>query len=80
MKISVDISYYPLSTEFIPPIKDIIARLQSTPGLEVKTNTMSTQVFGEYDLVMDTLKKEIRKSSEHPHSVFIIKIVNADLS
>lgn len=79
MQVSIDISYYPLTEDFIPPIKDIIARLKAVAGIEVKTNTMSTQVFGEYNLVMDVLREEIRRSIELPHSVFVMKLVNADL-
>ncbi len=40
---------------------------------------MSTQVFGEYFEVMNALTKEIHKSFELPHSVFVLKIINADL-
>ena len=79
MNVSVEISYYPLHSEYIPPIKDLIARLKATEGLEVKSNTMSTQVFGPYDLVMDSLKKELKTSAALPHSVFVMKLVNADL-
>lgn len=80
MNISVDISYYPLHDEFIPPIKDFIQRLNKNKKLIVKTNGMSTQVFGEYEVVMQTLTKEMKASFELPHSVFILKIVNADLN
>jgi uncharacterized protein YqgV (UPF0045/DUF77 family) len=80
MNISVDISYYPLHDEFIPPIKDFIERLNQNKKLVAKTNGMSTQVFGEYEEVMLTLTKEIKASFELPHSVFILKIVNADLN
>lgn len=80
MNISVDISYYPLHDEFIPPIKDFIQRLNKNKKLIVKTNGMSTQVFGEYEDVMQTLTKEMKASFELPHSVFILKIVNADLN
>lgn len=80
MKVSVEISYYPLNSEYIPPIKNLIDRLKATDGLEIKPNTMSTQVFGDYDLVMDTLKKELKESARLPHSVFVMKLVNADLS
>jgi len=80
MNISVDVSYYPLHDEFIPPIKDFIERLNQHKMLVVKTNGMSTQVFGEYEEVMKTLTKEIKASFEVPHSVFILKIVNADLN
>jgi uncharacterized protein YqgV (UPF0045/DUF77 family) len=79
MKTSVDISYYPLDKEFIPSIKDFIERINKYPGLVVRTNTMSTQIFGEYQDVMKALTIEIEKSFENPHSVFVMKVINADL-
>ena len=79
MQTSVDISYYPLNEEFIPHIKDFIERVNQNKKLVVRTNGMSTQVFGDYDEVMGTLTKEIKRSFDLPHSVFILKIVNANL-
>lgn len=79
MNISIDVSYYPLKEEFIPPIKDFIHRLNNHKNIVVKTNGMSTQVFGEYLEVMEILTSEIHKSFELPHSVFVLKIINADL-
>jgi uncharacterized protein YqgV (UPF0045/DUF77 family) len=79
MNTSIDISYYPLHDEFIPPIKDFIHRLNQYKELTVKTNGMSTQVFGEYRQVMEAITNEIEKSFELPHSVFILKVINADL-
>jgi uncharacterized protein YqgV (UPF0045/DUF77 family) len=79
MQTSVDISYYPLNEEFIPHIKDFIERVNQNKKLVVRTNGMSTQVFGEYDEVMGTITKEIKRSFDLPHSVFILKIVNANL-
>ncbi len=80
MNTSIDISYYPLKVEFIPPIKEFIDRLHSHEELTVKTNGMSTQVFGEYFDVMKAITEEIHKSFALPHSVFILKIINADLN
>ena len=80
MTVSVDISYYPLKVEFIPPIKDFIARLNGYKNLIVQTNGMSTQVFGEYFEVMKVLTDEIHKSFELPHSIFVLKIINSDRS
>ncbi|OQX77737.1 MAG: hypothetical protein B6D64_07850 [Bacteroidetes bacterium 4484_276] len=80
MKVSVDISYYPLKVEYIPPIKGFIGRLNSHENLVVQTNGMSTQVFGEYFEVMKILTDEIYKSFELPHSVFVLKVINADLN
>ncbi|MBC8319764.1 MAG: hypothetical protein H8E34_03470 [Bacteroidetes bacterium] len=79
MNTSVDISYYPLKDEFIPPIKDFIQRLNNYNKISVVTNGISTQVFGDYLEVMQILTKEIHKSFELPHSVFVIKIINSDL-
>lgn len=80
MKTSVEISYYPLDQEFVPPIREFIDRINKYDGLVAKTNGMSTQVFGEYDVLMPALVKEIRQSFENPHSVFVMKIINADLN
>ena len=79
MKVSVDISYYPLKVEYIPPIKDFIGRLDNYENITAQTNGMSTQVFGEYFDVMKILTDEIYKSFELPHSVFVMKVINADL-
>jgi uncharacterized protein YqgV (UPF0045/DUF77 family) len=79
MKSSVEISYYPLNEEYIPPIRAFIDRMNTYEGLIVRTNGMSTQIFGEYDTVMEALTREIRHSFDHPHSVFVMKIINADL-
>lgn len=81
MKLSVEISNYPLKDEYIPAIQDFIDRLNTHPALQVITNTMSTQVFGDYDLVMDVMKKEIRQSYEqYGRSIFVCKFIEGDLS
>ena len=38
MRIAVDISLYPLTEQFIPPIKDVIARLAAHEDIDVLTN------------------------------------------
>ena len=80
MKISIEISYYPLDQEFVPPIREFIDRINKYTDLVAVTNGMSTQIFGEYDYVMAALVKEIRESFENPHSVFVMKVINADLN
>jgi uncharacterized protein YqgV (UPF0045/DUF77 family) len=77
MKIAVDISLYPLDTDFIPPIKDVIDRLNAHDDLEIWTNAMSTQVVGEFDAVMDALKTEIGTTFDQiPKGVFVMKMFN----
>lgn len=80
MKIAVDISLYPLDADFIPPIKDVIERLNGHEELEIWTNAMSTQIVGEFDVVMDALKAEIGTTFEQvPKGVFVMKILNNPL-
>ena len=80
MRVAVDISLYPLADDFIPPIKDVIKRLNSNSSVEVVTNAMSTQIRGEYDEVMAALNQEIKKTFEQsPKAVFAIKILNNPL-
>ena len=77
MKVAVDISLYPLDANFIPPIKDVIARLNEHETLEIWTNAMSTQIVGEIDDVMNALHSEIAQTFEQlPKAVFAIKILN----
>ena len=79
MSVSVDISLYPLKENFITPIDDFIASLQKYENIEVRTNSISTQLFGEYDTIMDILKKEISKTFDIEKNVVLnVKIVNGD--
>ncbi|MCG7534467.1 hypothetical protein [Pseudoalteromonas sp. OOF1S-7] len=81
MQLSVEISKYPLHSDYIPFIKDFIERLNQHPQLKVQTNTMSTQVFGEYELLMRTLSAEMKRSFEQfGRIVFVCKFISGDLS
>lgn len=81
MRIAVDISLYPLSEDFIPPIKDVIERLNRHDGIEVVTNRMSTQLVGDFDVVMPALQAELRTTFEAvPKAVFAIKVLNNPLA
>ncbi len=80
MEIGVEISLYPLREEYAPDIKDFIRRLQSQQALRIVTNSMSTQVFGPYDTVMDALRRELRATFENlsagsRKAVFVMKIL-----
>jgi uncharacterized protein YqgV (UPF0045/DUF77 family) len=76
MHVAVEMSLYPLTGEFIPPIQDFIDRLNARPGLRVVTNSMSTQVSGEYDVVMRALQEEMARTFEGPsRAVFVMKVL-----
>lgn len=81
MKLSLEISMYPLSETYISLIKDFIERLNTHQNLVVKTNTMSTQVFGDFDEVMSAYSKELKASFiDETKIVVVTKFFNGDLS
>lgn len=80
MNVSVEISLYPLSDDWLVEIETFLERLHAHEDLTVLTNTMSTRVFGPYDRVFDVLRDEMRASHERcPHGVFVTKIAGGDL-
>lgn len=84
MKLTIDISKYPLADDYIPPIKGFIeklnAQLSAHEDVKVITNTLSTQVFGDYDAVMKALNDAIKWSFEtYGKVVFVVKFLHGDL-
>jgi uncharacterized protein YqgV (UPF0045/DUF77 family) len=80
MDIGVEISLYPLIGDFITPIRAFVARLNRDPRLKVVTNSMSTQVFGAYEEVMEALRRELRTTFENlekgsDKAVFVMKVL-----
>ena len=76
MDIGVEISLYPLHQDFIPPIQNFIDRLNADRRLRIVTNSMSTQVFGDYDAVMQTLVRELRTTlADNDKAVFVMKVL-----
>ncbi|MEX0614673.1 MAG: YkoF family thiamine/hydroxymethylpyrimidine-binding protein [Methylophaga sp.] len=79
MRISVDISLYPLTEQYVEPILAFIDQLENNPKLVVKRNSLSTQVFGEYQDVMAAMNSEIEAVfTAMPHSAFVLKMVGTD--
>jgi uncharacterized protein YqgV (UPF0045/DUF77 family) len=76
MRTAVDISLYPLDADYVPPIKDFIARLNAHPGLDVVTNAMSTQVAGEHAHLFRVLEQETARTFERGcRAVFVLKVL-----
>lgn len=81
MKISLDISMYPLQDEFCQPIIDFIERLEQAPGLVLERNSLSTQVFGDYRTIMNLMTEELETVFEqNPHTIFVMKMVGVNRS
>jgi len=79
MKVSVDISMYPLAEDYCEPIIDFIDKLETHSEVSVQRNSMSTHIYGDYHAVMGTLNTEIITVLEQlPTTVFVIKLVGTD--
>ena len=79
MQVSIDVSLYPLNEKFISSIDDFISGLKKYDNIEVRTNSMSTQLFGEFDDLMSILKVEIEKTFRSEfNSALNLKIGNGD--
>jgi uncharacterized protein YqgV (UPF0045/DUF77 family) len=80
MNISVELTLSPLQDDFEPPIIAFIKKLRAS-GLKVLENPLSTQVYGEYDLVMEVLTKEMKFVLEAvDNGLLYIKMVKTDRS
>ncbi len=79
MKVSLEISMYPLDQAYEQAILSFIGRLQTHDNLIVNVNSLSTHVFGEYDDLMAIITKEIKTSfAEGIPTVMVLKLVNLD--
>lgn len=80
MKISVELTLSPLQDQYEQPIIDFIVKLRNS-GLKVIENPLSTQIYGEYNQVMQVLNSEIKITFQAiERGVLFIKIVKSDRS
>ena len=79
MDIGVEISLYPLQADFASVIHQFIDRLNADGRFRVVSNSMSTQVFGPCDEVLDVVRRELRTTFEgleagSGKAVFVMKV------
>ncbi len=79
MKVTIEISNYPLTDDYEPKIIDFIDRCIAS-GITVKVNATSTHLQGEYDEVMNVLQREIKTSYErYGQMIFVVKVLKGEL-
>ena len=80
MKITMDISMYPLDVDYKPAIKAFIRRLRTFDGLTLVTNQLSTQINGSFAAVTEAVNSCIHQSMQEQNKVvFVARYLNADL-
>ena len=80
MKISIELTLLPLQDNFEEQIVNFIKRLRASK-FTILENPMSTQIFGDYDVLMPFVTSEIKKSFENQENILVnLKIVKSDRS
>ncbi|MEE4185761.1 MAG: thiamine-binding protein [Gammaproteobacteria bacterium] len=81
MRITVDISLYPLDANYKPAIRRFIKMLRTYPGLNLHTNQMGTQVNGEFAAVTAAVNACMEAAMEEGGKVVVAaRYVNSDLA
>ena len=80
MKITAELSLYPLATEYLPRIESFIRELEAAEGLEIVVNQMSTQVSGELGNVVAAVRHGLEHAfGDGVPQVLVVKFLNAAL-
>lgn len=79
MKITAELSFYPMGVE---EYKDTVLQFikdlkRQGSDLDIEVGTLSTQIVGEYGLVMDTIYTLMEQYFDDYNAVYTLKIANA---
>ena len=80
MNVSIEMTLMPLNDNYKDVIKDFILSIRNSE-FKVLENPLSTQIYGEYDKLIDLLKVEIKDVFSKNEGIMVnLKIVNGDRS
>jgi uncharacterized protein YqgV (UPF0045/DUF77 family) len=77
---TVEISMYSLTDAYEQKVIDFIQRIKLNKDIRVEVNGLSTQLFGEYNMLMEVLKTEMKTVFEEGKAVFILKLAGMELT
>lgn len=84
MNLSVEISMYPLHEDYKAKIEDFLQQINANAiiratRVEIRSNNMSTRLFGEFSHVTTLLNQAMHHSmQEHGKIVFVCKYLQGD--
>ena len=80
MNVSIEMTLMPLNDNYKDVIKDFILSIRNSE-FKVLENPLSTQIYGDYDKLIDLLKVEIKDVFSNNEGIMVnLKIVNGDRS
>jgi len=76
VKLTADLSLYPIQDDYVSVIDAFIEALRATDGIDIVTNSMSTQICGDYDRVFETVSRVLAASQERfGNQVLVVKFI-----
>lgn len=75
---TIEISMYALTDGYEQKVIDFILRVKQNKNIRVEVSGLSTMLFGEYDLLMQVLKEEMKYDFDHGKAVFLLKIAGSE--
>lgn len=80
MKLTAEMSLYPLQEEYIPAIQGFIDSVRAHTDLEVISNAMSTQICGDYTRVFEVVSEALATSTRaFGKQVLVVKFIPWEL-
>jgi uncharacterized protein YqgV (UPF0045/DUF77 family) len=80
MKLTAELSLYPVQENYIPVIQDFIDALRAHTDLQVVSNAMSTQVCGDYARVFAVVSETLAQSTQlFGKQVLVVKFIPWEL-
>jgi len=80
MKLTAELSLYPLQDQYLPPIDAFIGDLRDQAGLQVVTNAMSTQICGDCEAVFALVSTALQASyARYGKQVLVCKFLPREL-
>ncbi|MCB0688107.1 MAG: thiamine-binding protein [Saprospiraceae bacterium] len=80
MQITVEISFYPLDQAFGNQVLEFIADLKGDSSLQIRSNSMSTQISGDFDTVQSKVQSAVKAAfSKGIKAVVVMKMFNEGL-
>ena len=81
MKLTVEMSLYPLQNDYLSVIQSFIEAARQHGDLEIVTNAMSTQVCGDWDRVFALVQRELQASyQQYGRQVLVCKFITGELA
>ncbi len=80
MRITLDISMYPLQATYKPAILHFISHLEGNPKFTLRVNALSTQVQGEMSEVFAAVQAGIAEFFDaNGRASFVLKVLPGDI-